>query len=102
VQFNHFIRQNCTYIKHVKEYSWQDIPGSKSAYSSQFVTFWVNLNFGNTYTLLNILIAFGLVYRNTPITDLICALSGPYAAMFVTRIYRGKSLNASFVSPGKS
>jgi len=31
---HHFIRQNYTYIKHVKEYSWQDIPGSKSAYSS--------------------------------------------------------------------
>ena len=31
---HHFIRQNYTYIKHVKEYSWQDTPGSKSAYSS--------------------------------------------------------------------
>jgi len=53
------------------------------------------------YTLLNILIAFGLVYCNTPITDLIYALFGPYAAMFVNRIYPGKSLKASFVSPGK-
>ena len=31
---HHFIRQNYTYIKHVKEYSWQDTPGSKSTYSS--------------------------------------------------------------------
>jgi len=54
-----------------------------------------------SYTLLNILIAIGLVYCNTPITDLMCALFGPYAAMFVNRIYPGKSLKASFVSPGK-
>jgi len=60
-----------------------------------------HLDFGNTYTLLNILITFGLVYCNTPITDLICALFGPYAAMFVTQIYPGKSLKASFVSSGK-
>ena len=48
-------------------------------------------------------IAFGLVYCNavTLITDLICALFGPYAAMFVNRIYPGKSLKMSFVSPGK-
>jgi len=52
------------------------------------------------YTLL-FLIAFGLVYSNTPITDLICALFGPYAAMFVNRIYPVKSLKVSFVSPGK-
>jgi len=50
--------------------------------------------------LLNVLIVFGPVYCNTPITDLICALFGPYAAMFVNRIYPGKSLKASFVSPG--
>ena len=32
---HHFIRQDYTYIKKlVKEYSWQDIPGSKSTYSS--------------------------------------------------------------------
>jgi len=37
----------------------------------------------------------------TPITDLICALFGPYAVMFVNRIYPGKSLITSFVSPGK-
>ena len=36
-----------------------------------------------------------------PITDLICALFGPYAAMFVHRIYPGKSLKMSFVSHGK-
>ena len=48
-------------------------------------------------------IAFGLVYCNavTLITDLICALFGPYASMFVNRIYPGKSLKTSFVSPGK-
>jgi len=48
-------------------------------------------------------IAFGLVYCNavTLITDLIYALIGPYAAMFVSRIYPGKSLKTSFVSPGK-
>jgi len=45
------------------------------------------------------LIAFGLVYCNTPITDLICALFGPYAAMLVNQIYPGKSLKVSFVSP---
>ena len=46
-------------------------------------------------------IAFGLVYCNavTLITDLICALFGPYAAMFVNQIYPGKSLKTSFVSP---
>jgi len=45
-------------------------------------------------------IAFGLVYCNafTLITDLICALFGPYAAMFVNRIYPGKSLKTSFVN----
>jgi len=32
---------------------------------------------------------------------LICALFGPYAAMFLNRIYPGKSLKMSFVSPGK-
>ena len=37
----------------------------------------------------------------TPITDLICALFGPYAAMFVNQIYPWKSLKMSFVSPGK-
>jgi len=37
----------------------------------------------------------------TSITDLICALFGPYAAMFVNRIYPGKSLKTSFVSPEK-
>ena len=37
----------------------------------------------------------------TLITDLICALFEPYAAMFVNRIYPGKSLKTSFVSPGK-
>jgi len=37
----------------------------------------------------------------TLITDLICALFGPYAAMFVSRIYPGKSSKTSFVSPGK-
>ena len=48
-------------------------------------------------------IAFGHVYCNavTLITDLICALFGPYAAMFVNRIYPGRSLKGSFVSPGK-
>ena len=48
-------------------------------------------------------IAFGLVYCNavTLISDLICALFGPYAAMFVNRIYPVKSLKTSFVSPGK-
>jgi len=52
---------------------------------------------------VTIVIAFGLVYCNevTPITDLICALFGPYAAMFVNRSYPGKSLKTSFVSPGK-
>ena len=34
-------------------------------------------------------------------TDLICALFGPYSAMFVNRIYPGKWLKTSFVSPGK-
>jgi len=53
------------------------------------------------YTLLNILIAFGLVYCSTLITDLMCALFAPYAAMFVNRIYPGKSLKVSFVSPRK-
>jgi len=56
----------------------------------QFVTFWVNLNFRNTVT-----------NAVTPITDLICALFGPYAAMFVNRFYPWKSLKTSFVSPGK-
>ena len=56
----------------------------------QFVTFWVNLNFRNTVT-----------NAVTPITDLICTLFGPYAAMFVNRIYPWKSLKTSFVSPGK-
>jgi len=37
----------------------------------------------------------------TPITDLICALFGPHAAMFVNRIYPGKSLKTSFLGPGK-
>ena len=37
----------------------------------------------------------------TPITDLICALFGPYATMFVNQIYPWKSLKTSFVSPGK-
>jgi len=37
----------------------------------------------------------------TLITDLICALFGPYAAMFVNQIYPWKSLKTSFVSPGK-
>jgi len=48
-------------------------------------------------------IAFGLVYCNavTLITDLICALFGPYAATIVNWIYPGKSLKTSFVSPGK-
>ena len=48
-------------------------------------------------------IAFGLVYCNavTLITDLICALFGPYAAMILNRIYPGKSLKTTFVSPGK-
>jgi len=57
----------------------------------QFVTFWVNLNFRNT------------CYCNafTTITDLICALFGPYAATFVNRIYPGKSSKTSFTSPGK-
>ena len=42
------------------------------------------------------------MYDNvTLITDLICALFGPYASMFVNRIYPGKSLKTSFVSPGK-
>ena len=63
--------------------------------------FWSFGFWKHCYTLLNILITFGLVYCNTPITDLICALFGPYAAMFVTRIYPGKSLKVSFVSPGK-
>jgi len=35
------------------------------------------------------------------ITDLICALFGPYAAMIVNLIYPRKSLKTSFVSPGK-
>jgi len=58
-----------------------------------------SLEYINTTTV----IALGLVYCSaiTPITDLICALFGPYAAMFVNRIYFGKSLNTSFVSPGK-
>jgi len=44
-----------------------------------------------------------LFYCNavTPITDLVCALFGPHAAMFVNRIYPGMSLKTSFVSPGK-
>ena len=48
-------------------------------------------------------IAFGLVYCNavTLITDFICALFGPYAAMIVDWIYPGKSLKTSFASPGK-
>ena len=60
----------------------------------QFVTFWVSLNFS---------CSFGLVYCNavTLITDLICVLFGPYAAMFVNQIYPGKSLKTNFVSPGK-
>jgi len=46
---------------------------------------------------------FGLVYCNaaTPITDLVCALFGPHAAMFVSQIYPGKSLKTSVVSHGK-
>jgi len=58
-----------------------------------------SLEYINTTTV----IALGLVYCNaiTPITDFMCALFGPYAAMFVNRIYPGKSLNTSFVSPGK-
>ena len=44
----------------------------------QFVTFWINLNFRNT------------------------ALFGPYAAMFVNRIYPEKYSKTSFMSPGKS
>jgi len=46
----------------------------------------------------------GLVYCNavTLITDLICALFGPSAAMFVNQIYPGKSLKTSVVSPGKT
>ena len=31
------------------------------------------------------------------LADMICALFGPYAAMFVNRIYPGKSLKTSFV-----
>jgi len=34
-------------------------------------------------------------------TDLVCALFGPHAAMFVNQIYPGKSLKTSFVSPRK-
>jgi len=37
----------------------------------------------------------------TLITDLICALFVPYAALVVNRIYHGKSLKTSFVSPEK-
>jgi len=57
------------------------------------------LEYINTTTV----IAFGLVYCNavTLITDLISTFFGPYAAMFVNRIYPGKSLKTIFVSPGK-
>jgi len=72
----------------------------------------INLRRHSFYTVCNLLpfgsvwisiIAFGLVYCNavTLITDLICALFGPYAAMFANRIYPGKSLKTSFLSPGK-
>jgi len=46
---------------------------------------------------------FGLVYCNavTLITDFVCALFRPHAAVFVIRIYLGKSLKTSFVGPGK-
>ena len=55
-----------------------------------------------TVVLCVCFIAFGLVYCNavTLITDLICALFGRYAAVFVNQIYPGKSLKTSFVSPG--
>ena len=61
------------------------------------MTSWLNSDFRNIWACL------GLTYCNavTPITDLVCALSGPHAAMFVNRIYPGKSLKTSFVSPGK-
>jgi len=54
----------------------------------QFVTSWVNSDFRNTSCIV-----FGLLYCNavTPITDFVCALFGPHAAMFVNRIYPGKS-----------
>jgi len=34
-------------------------------------------------------------------TVLVCAPFGPHAAIFVNRVYPGKSLKWSFVSPGK-
>ena len=59
----------------------------------QFVISWVNLDFRQ----------FGLVCCNaaTLITDLVCALFRPHAAMFVNQMYPGKSMKTSFVSPGK-
>jgi len=55
-----------------------------------------SLEYINTTTV----IALGHFYCNA-ITPMIGALFGPYVAMFVNRIYPGKSLNTRFVSPGK-